>query len=351
MLLFLKDINCESTSVELIQSISVVFNPPVMFDGKQSWSLVKLFGTTINSVCKHSSKTTVLIDITHNDIVNQSKLQPEPTKLVYSTIGGEERKYASYDIKQLISDKEKGLNIGHYFQTNYVYSSFKSPPLYANRFIKGYGLSQGGITCHIYNNLNKPIEIVYLDIIPWYLRMYVHSLQITSNNKAIKAHTIYYKPAKDRIQAHHLELLLVLPANSMTDISYDFDRVFLKWTEYPPDANHGVYVNSAIISANLNSNINFTYLPIRETISSVHFVRIHTSTLLVSLPTPDFSMPYNVICLVSTVVSLAFGPIHNLTTRRPRIASNKSETKSNSFITKIKNFFKRKTKSIEQKQD
>ena len=327
-----------------------------MFDGKQSWSLVKLFGTTLTSVCKLSSKTTVLIDITNNNLVNESRLQPEPTKLVYSTIGGEERKYASYDINQLIAQNEKGLNIGHYYQTNYVYTSVKPPPLYANRFIKGYGLSQGGITCHIYNNHNKPIEIVYLDIIPWYLRMYIHTLQIKSNNIAIKPHTIYYKPAKDRIQAHHLELLLVLPANSMTEISYDFDRVFLKWTEYPPDANHGVYVNSAVISANLNSNSNFTYLPLKETISSesVHFVRIHTETLLVSLPTPDFSMPYNVICLVSTVVSLAFGPIHNLTTRRPRITSNKTETKSKTIINRIKNLFKRKSadeKSIEQKQD
>ena len=46
------------------------------------------------------------------------------------------------------------------------------------------------------------------------------------------------------------------------------------------------------------------------------FVRIHTETLLVMLPTPDFSMPYNVICLACTVIAIAFGSIHNLTTRR-----------------------------------
>lgn len=47
-----------------------------------------------------------------------------------------------------------------------------------------------------------------------------------------------------------------------------------------------------------------------------YFVRLHTETLLVSLPTPDFSMPYNVICLACTVIAIAFGSIHNLTTRR-----------------------------------
>ena len=46
------------------------------------------------------------------------------------------------------------------------------------------------------------------------------------------------------------------------------------------------------------------------------FLRLHTESLLVSLPTPDFSMPYNVICLACTVVAIAFGSIHNLTTRR-----------------------------------
>merc|ERR1719330_346121 len=44
-------------------------------------------------------------------------------------------------------------------------------------------------------------------------------------------------------------------------------------------------------------------------------LRIYTETLLVSLPTPDFSMPYNVICLACTVAALAFGPIHNITTK------------------------------------
>ena len=35
-----------------------------------------------------------------------------------------------------------------------------------------------------------------------------------------------------------------------------------------------------------------------------------------SLPTPDFSMPYNVICFVCTVIAIGFGSIFNLTTRR-----------------------------------
>ncbi len=43
--------------------------------------------------------------------------------------------------------------------------------------------------------------------------------------------------------------------------------------------------------------------------------RIYGETLVLVLPTPDFSMPYNVICLVCTVVAISFGPVHNLATR------------------------------------
>lgn len=47
-----------------------------------------------------------------------------------------------------------------------------------------------------------------------------------------------------------------------------------------------------------------------------YFVRIHTEALVLAMATPDFSMPYNVICLACTVVALAFGPLYNLTTKR-----------------------------------
>ena len=45
-------------------------------------------------------------------------------------------------------------------------------------------------------------------------------------------------------------------------------------------------------------------------------LRLHTELLLISLSTPDFSMPYNVICFVCTVIAIGFGSIFNLTTRR-----------------------------------
>ncbi len=54
-------------------------------------------------------------------------------------------------------------------------------------------------------------------------------------------------------------------------------------------------------------------VPVKE--ESSYFVRVYTEPLLVNLPTPDFSMPYNVICLTCTVVAVGYGSFYNLLTR------------------------------------
>ena len=62
---------------------------------------------------------------------------------------------------------------------------------------------------------------------------------------------IKFTPGRDRQRCYFLEMVLSLPAMTTTRFSIEFERALLKWTEYPPDANHGFYVNSAVISTNL----------------------------------------------------------------------------------------------------
>lgn len=166
----------------------------------------------------------------------------------------------------------------------------------------------------------------------------------------------HYLPGRDRSRPYTLEFLVTLPPRSVTEIYLEFDYSFLKWQEYPPDANHGFYVGAAAITTLLPHTKNYTGVPIdgstfssRQAIQIHHAscsiflflntllqcfvfvcccffsinasrdtypVTLHTEILLVTLPTPDFSMPYNVICLACTVVALAFGPLHNHTTKR-----------------------------------
>lgn len=56
---------------------------------------------------------------------------------------------------------------------------------------------------------------------------------------------IHYQPSKDRMRPHLLEMLLQLPPHSVTEVTVQFERALLKWTEYTPDPNHGFYVGYA----------------------------------------------------------------------------------------------------------
>lgn len=48
---------------------------------------------------------------------------------------------------------------------------------------------------------------------------------------------------------------------------------------------------------------------------SQRIVILHGEPLLVLLPVPDFSMPFNVICFVCTAIALFYGPANSLTTK------------------------------------
>lgn len=70
-----------------------------------------------------------------------------------------------------------------------------------------------------------------------------------------------YIPGRERERPYYLELVLQLPARSVTEFSIELDYLFLKWQEYPPDANHGFYMGPAIITSLLPTARNYTALP------------------------------------------------------------------------------------------
>lgn len=177
---------------------------------------------------------------------------------------------------------------------------------------------------------------------------------------------MHFTPARDRARPYSLELLITLPANSVTELSIQFNKVFLKWTEHPPDAHHGFYISSAVISTKLLNPLNYTgpsrqssvlFPSLQNAASEEVFIRLHTSILLITLPTPDFSMPYNVICLTCTVVAIAFGSFHNLSSRRFEAVDQKdSKGPVGKFIEilqklKVKLFRKKEAASEKKKEN
>lgn len=147
------------------------------------------------------------------------------------------------------------------------------------------------------------------------MKPYVHTLRasVTSDNIKVDCpeciKEIYYRPAVDRKRGTHLELMLTVPPASTLILTYNFEKAILRYTEYPPDANRGFDVAPAVIRL-------LNHMAEAGAESDSRGVYLRTTSLLLSLPTPDFSMPYNVIILTSTVMALGFGSIFNILVRR-----------------------------------
>ncbi|KRT80932.1 hypothetical protein AMK59_6127, partial [Oryctes borbonicus] len=306
---------CSLSSLELRQSIDLVYDYTIL--GSRNWSLRKLFGQGIMSSCPLAISSTIYIETTSN-ATNSFQLSPTPDEYITSTRGGFVNEFAKYIIK------DKPMTIAATYPEHHYYTVNIPPPLYANQYKTGYGQQKGGLVTKIYNNHWTPLDVVLLQNLPWYIPIYLHTMKIESNGIPMIPLQMIYKPGKVREKSHSLELVLRLPSKSTTSIKFCFDYIFLKWQEYPPDANHGFYIGSTIISALLPLGRNYTGIPQDGSLYADSFnasrnsylVQVRTEPVVITLPTPDFSMPYNVICLACTVVALAFGPLHNITTKR-----------------------------------
>ncbi|KOS22092.1 GPI transamidase component GPI16 [Escovopsis weberi] len=185
----------------------------------------------------------------------------------------------------------------------------ETPALFAERSFTGHGQEHGGVQAILTNPGDTEVEFVYMESLPWFMRIYLHTLSTrisTSGAPSSASSTspdivkeIYYRPALDRTRGTQLELLIRIPPRCTVFLTYDFEKSILRYTEYPPDANRGFDVAAAVI-----------------TTTGPKVVNIRTTSLLLYLPTPDFSMPYNVIIFTSTTIALAFGGLYNILVRR-----------------------------------
>ena len=177
-----------------------------------------------------------------------------------------------------------------------------APLLYADRSLMGYGQEHGRVQAILTNpSPDAPVEFVYMESLPWFMRVYLHTLDASIEGQPDPGlvREVYYRPAVDRERGSQLELRMAVPPASTVFLTYDFEKSVLRYTEYPPDANRGFDVAGAVI-----------------TTLSPPGLHLRTTSLLLYLPTPDFSMPYNVIIFTSTVTALAFGGLYNILVRR-----------------------------------
>lgn len=194
------------------------------------------------------------------------------------------------------------------------------PPVVVSRSLTGYSQDRGGMRVKFTNpSESEPVSVLYTETLPWYMRVYLHTLEVSGTGQIASQ---FYVPAIDRVRPGYLELEVTLPPGGDLTFTYQFDKSLLLYAEYPPDANHGFSIEPAVVKV-ADADQNVVY-------------QLRTASLLLTLPTPDFSMPYNVIILTCTLMSLAFGTVFNLLTKKVVTEEEFEEASKNLKISKLK---------------
>jgi len=269
---------------------------PVDTSGQEEdWTLSQIFGHPLKGSCPLA-----------DDGIDPVCLHVPHARKAYWSGGAKEHKHESGYQRCYELSRDEDFELVLPQQDISEKSPLEQPLLYAERSFIGYGQERGGVQAILTNpSPTAAVDFVYMESLPWFMKLYLHTLdaKITGNTDAKMEQKsenliqeMYYRPALDRKRGTQLEVRLRIPANSTVVLTYDFEKAILRYTEYPPDANRGFDIAPAVIN--------------------IGNVSIRTTSLLLPLPTPDFSMPYNVIILTSTVMALAFGSVFNLLVRR-----------------------------------
>lgn len=194
------------------------------------------------------------------------------------------------------------------------------------RTLTGATQAQGLLRVTLRNLRDHDIELLYVETMPWFVTFYLHTLALTINgvrrgmlfnypidnmvtefdNQDELMTKMVYTPPEAHGRPTLFEARLILPAYAVLDLSMDVVKGFLRYTEHPPDAQRGWDLPPAVLVP----------LSVNASLSKATGVqRVYSSTLLIDVATPDFSMPYNVIIMSSTLIALIFGSIFNLFTR------------------------------------
>ncbi|KAG2432868.1 hypothetical protein HXX76_008600 [Chlamydomonas incerta] len=171
-------------------------------------------------------------------------------------------------------------------------------------------------------------------VFPWYIRPWLHTLSVTYDGQPVSLQqqlvSRHVRPATARASPGVLDLCLAAPPSvSELRLRLEFSKAFLTAFEYPPDAHRGFDVPAALVSyvdplalpgAQWREGGGGEGQPLASplllALQGGGVQQVYTPALLVPLAAPDFSMPYNVICLSSTVLAVYFGATLNLVMRR-----------------------------------
>ncbi|KAH6907556.1 GPI transamidase component GPI16 [Coprinopsis sp. MPI-PUGE-AT-0042] len=325
-----QDIDAKRGTVQVKLTFQAILDPlrkPTV--QKQDWSLNSLFARTVERSCPVAKGSSIVVKLPRHELGQVSSeggdeeqqpveadytVSPEPSDFWKSSGGKMDE--AVYDVH----GSEKPLNIGmsynHPFDRLAVATRGPQGPVSVKRTLTEKSQLSGRLDVEVVNhhrtslgtkNPDGSIDILYLETMPWIVQFYLHTLvpKINGVVQPDAISNITYTPSIPHGCPTTFQATFHIPANATLTFTMDITKAFLRYTEHPPDAQRGWDLPPAVL-----------FVPVEDGGSNPTYRRLYTPPLLITLATPDFSMPYNVIIFTCTVVAFVFASVFNLLTRR-----------------------------------
>ncbi|XP_068668207.1 uncharacterized protein [Aristolochia californica] len=350
-----------NSGIVLEQTLTVVLQPSIQRAStyhsgssffQPNWSISSLFGRKIAGKCVLAKTSSVFLEFERALISKLENLGEENTGFEVSVIPNRLIREANklqaptssimYQFSVEDYSDDRPLDVGISWKLPIEWTCFQAPFL-TSRFLMGSGNERGSIAISL-KSLGQQdklsdlsfrssrdeckVQVVVFQIVPWYVRAYYHTLQVFVDGWSQPFSDVVKKirvsPSEDKVSPGVMEMELELPCDvGSAAITLEFDKGFLHIDEYPPDANQGFDLPSAVISfPGLQASIHYaegnssSSSPLISKFQARNTVQSYTEVLLVPLTTPDFSMPYNVITFTCTVLALYFGSLLNVLRKR-----------------------------------
>ncbi|TIC11903.1 Gpi16 subunit, GPI transamidase component [Wallemia mellicola] len=283
--------------------IEAVMNPTRVNQQRQ-YSTKGMLDRSVNSPCPLADSSKVYFNLPPTP----QQGHDEDLWVVLPEDHDGEVKDGTVDLDVMQSVKPLALSVVYPFQEIFTYpKSITNPPLLIRRDqIAGPIEETMLVRTVVENTEDNDRQVSYFHSIPWQIEPWLHTFTI---NGGLNDTSYKHSLGEAKKDPYKLQVNATIPAHSQLTIECLYQRQFLQYADYAPDIHRGVDIPPGVLLFNRDDETRFQY----------------TTPLLIDLATPDFSMPYNVIIITSTVIALFFGSVYNILVKEFQLIPRKKE--------------------------
>lgn len=242
------------SGIVLIQSLTVVLQPSIGRSSLQpSWSISSVFNRKLTGQCVLAKASKIFVEVDRGLALELEKLgsgdsprnqffellsTPNGVTKESNVFQGQSTSIL-YEFKVANSNEFEPMDVGITWKLPLTWSVSQAP-FHANRFLMGSGNERGSIAIslqssqsyawHLHQTSDCRVQVIVFQVVPWYVKVYYHTLQIFVDGKpqtlSDVIEKIHISPSEDKVSPGTLEMMLRFPCSMQSAaLVLDFDKV------------------------------------------------------------------------------------------------------------------------------